>query len=159
MKGDRERLLAAGMDGYVSKPIRPRELYEAVEGLGEGVGPGEGKAAAPTDAVIDWEGALERAGGSPKIRARLAEVFLREAPALVRAIREAKDAESLRRNAHTIKSSLDLFGAAVARATAFRLEELGRDGKVAEAGTAAAELDAQVAEVARAIAASNGGTP
>ncbi len=30
MKGDRERCLEAGMDGYVSKPIQPRELYEAI---------------------------------------------------------------------------------------------------------------------------------
>ena len=31
MKGDQERCLAAGMDGYVSKPIRPAELFEAIE--------------------------------------------------------------------------------------------------------------------------------
>ena len=30
MKGDRERCLAAGMDGYVSKPRNPRELFEAI---------------------------------------------------------------------------------------------------------------------------------
>jgi CheY-like chemotaxis protein len=30
MKGDREQCLAAGMDGYVSKPIRPKELFEAI---------------------------------------------------------------------------------------------------------------------------------
>jgi CheY-like chemotaxis protein len=30
MKGDRERCLEAGMDGYVSKPIRSRELYAAI---------------------------------------------------------------------------------------------------------------------------------
>ena len=33
MKGDRERCLAAGMDGYVSKPIRDKELFETIEDL------------------------------------------------------------------------------------------------------------------------------
>jgi CheY-like chemotaxis protein len=31
MKGDREKCLAAGMDGYISKPIHPQELFDAVE--------------------------------------------------------------------------------------------------------------------------------
>jgi CheY-like chemotaxis protein len=31
MKGDRERCLAAGMDAYLCKPIRSKELFEAVE--------------------------------------------------------------------------------------------------------------------------------
>ena len=33
MKGDRERCLAAGMDGYVSKPVHAKELFEAIETL------------------------------------------------------------------------------------------------------------------------------
>jgi DNA-binding NarL/FixJ family response regulator len=31
MKGDNERFLAAGMDGYISKPIRAQELLEAIQ--------------------------------------------------------------------------------------------------------------------------------
>jgi len=33
MKGDEERCIAAGMDAYVSKPIQPEELFEAIESL------------------------------------------------------------------------------------------------------------------------------
>jgi CheY-like chemotaxis protein len=35
--GDRERCLAAGMDGYVTKPIHPEELFEQIEALIPGV--------------------------------------------------------------------------------------------------------------------------
>jgi CheY-like chemotaxis protein len=30
MKGDRERFLAAGMDGYLAKPFSAEELYTAI---------------------------------------------------------------------------------------------------------------------------------
>jgi two-component system sensor histidine kinase/response regulator len=33
MKGDRERCLEAGMDGYVSKPIRAQQLFETLESV------------------------------------------------------------------------------------------------------------------------------
>lgn len=32
MKGDRERCLAAGMDGYIAKPVKSADLFEAIEG-------------------------------------------------------------------------------------------------------------------------------
>ncbi len=35
LKGDRERCLAAGMDGYVAKPIRAQELFEAMDRLAD----------------------------------------------------------------------------------------------------------------------------
>ena len=31
MKGDRERCLEAGMDDYVAKPIRAKQLFDVIE--------------------------------------------------------------------------------------------------------------------------------
>ena len=52
MKGDREICLAAGMDEYLSKPIKPGELFAMIEsltgvaaGTDEGVGPPPAEAA------------------------------------------------------------------------------------------------------------------
>jgi len=33
LKGDRERCLEAGMDGYIAKPIRAEELFDAIDRL------------------------------------------------------------------------------------------------------------------------------
>jgi CheY-like chemotaxis protein len=48
LQGDLERCLAAGMDGYIPKPVRAGELFAAVEGLlgvaaEQGVGAQEGR--------------------------------------------------------------------------------------------------------------------
>jgi protein-histidine pros-kinase len=31
LQGVKDQCMEAGMDGYISKPIQPRELYEALE--------------------------------------------------------------------------------------------------------------------------------
>jgi two-component system sensor histidine kinase/response regulator len=33
MEGDRQRFLGSGMDGYISKPVHSRELFEVIESL------------------------------------------------------------------------------------------------------------------------------
>jgi CheY-like chemotaxis protein len=77
MKGDRERCLEAGMDGYISKPINGRELKKAIAGALYGrdatqVGQSDKtheQDVAPNSA-ISWDSAqtLERLGGDEKLR-------------------------------------------------------------------------------------------
>jgi two-component system sensor histidine kinase/response regulator len=52
LKGDHERCLSAGMDGYVSKPIRTTELFAAIESVIGKVGEGETDRANPTNGSI-----------------------------------------------------------------------------------------------------------
>jgi signal transduction histidine kinase/FixJ family two-component response regulator len=60
MKGDRERCLAAGMDAYVSKPLRPQELFRVLD---ESVG----RADVPAPGESVDEAVLEQLGGDREL--------------------------------------------------------------------------------------------
>lgn len=142
MKGDRDRFLAAGMDGYVAKPVRPHELYAAVEGF------------APVDAPFEWDAALENVGGDEAMLRELVEMFFVECPKLMQQIREHiadADGPELRRAAHTLKGSAHVFGAAAAAEAAHRLEEIGREEVFADAEEALALLADEVARLLPAL--------
>jgi PAS domain S-box-containing protein len=138
MKGDREECLAAGMDGYVSKPIRRHELQSAmIEVLGSDfvqhtpptVQPA-GQPSASSD--LDWDQALESVEGDEELlRVVLAAIqseCRRRLDETERAVRES-DAETLRRAAHTIHGSLRIFGRTRAAAVAEQIEAVGKSGQ------------------------------
>ena len=91
MKGDRERCLAAGMDGYVSKPLRPQELFEVLEGLARGRSAADPAAAGSASAppAFDLAAALDRVDGDVELMKELAGLFLDECPQRMAEIREA----------------------------------------------------------------------
>lgn len=134
MKGDRERCLAAGMDGYIAKPIRAREFYEIVEGMAANVR--KSQPPGPQDAdqdVIDRDRLLEYAGGSAEAMKELVDLFAVECPKLMKAVRETIDrnaASDLQRAAHTLKGSILIFGARRPAEAALRLETMGREGNL-----------------------------
>ena len=137
MKGDRERCLEAGMDGYVSKPIQTQELFAALAA----VAPAEPAAApaATTEApaapaeeapLLDPTEALARVGGDWDLLKSLAEVFFDSYPAQLAQLREAVgrgDAPTVYRLAHTLVGAVGIFGAKPAVEAAARLEGMGRE--------------------------------
>ncbi len=164
MKGDRDRCIAAGMDDYVSKPFRPRELFEAVEkdrrpeAAAAATGPGSLTGQTPTTAAepapFDRDEALQNVGGNDGFLREMIELFLIECPkqmSAVEATRAAGDPAGLMRAAHTLKGSVSMFAANDATAAARRLEKLGRSGELGDCEAAWAELQRHVARLIDAL--------
>jgi PAS domain S-box-containing protein len=133
MKGDRERCLDAGMDAYVSKPIRASELYAALAAtVGESnkeVDPQEEGPATAAD--LDWNTALERVGGDRHLLCDVIRLFLKEYPGWIGEMHEALAAgntRALTRIGHNLKSCLGTIGARSGFELALNLERLGRNG-------------------------------
>ena len=152
MKGDREQCLAAGMDGYVSKPLQPQELFEVVERLAPvnnttvaadgSVSADSQNQAADPQPVFDRTEALTHVGGDVELLKELIGLFREECPHLLADIHNAitrQDAAKLLISAHTLKGAVSNFGAAPACDAAQRLETMGHDAEwtgVAEAEVA-----------------------
>ena len=157
MTGDRELCLDAGMDGYISKPVKYEALIEEVERQARGAGALTSEAGA---IVASRDRALlDRFGGDASLLADVIGVFLSSEPELrhrMRAAMAAKDAPGLAAAAHNYKGSVGNFEAREAVAAAGRVEDLARGGDLAGAATAFKGLDdaadALRAELERALA-------
>jgi CheY-like chemotaxis protein/HPt (histidine-containing phosphotransfer) domain-containing protein len=133
MKGDRDICLKAGMDDYVSKPIDPDLLLQAINRLihrtpvkpietgGQSEKPDE-----PASCVIyNHEELLKRVGGDEDLSRELLEMFLQEFPQKLNDIKQAlkeDDAPMVARVAHTIKGSSANIGADRIREAALDME-------------------------------------
>ncbi len=154
LKGDRERFLEAGMDGYVAKPIRAQELFQEIERCvpAQASEPAEKSSPAPGAAVASGEAPdraaiLARLDGDVELLGELVELFLQDCPRLFALMREAlakSDAETFERAAHTLRGAVSTFGAPAAVAGARRLEEMARKGDLAQAAEAVQALEAEI---------------
>jgi CheY-like chemotaxis protein len=157
MKGDRERCLAAGMDGYISKPIHVKELFETVANLAPrpaGAGP-PSPGPRPEEASFDPAAALARLNNDPDLLQELAKTFLEDAPRMLQDVREAvvaADARKLRRCAHSLKGAVAIFAEDGAYQAALALETLGQSANLAPAAETLATLEKELQRLYPALA-------
>ena len=162
MSGDRERCLESGMDEYLSKPIRARQIAEKLSILfGKSILETANAAVIPQEnsvepLVIDWKQALEGVDGDRQLLADVIGAFLESLPIVATAIDAAVrsgQAHALERSAHTLKGELMAIGAIPAAESVRKLEMFGRENALTDANAVFAELQQQLAAVREPLAA------
>ena len=128
MVQDRERCMSAGMDGYLTKPIRPAMLLEAIARLGI-VSRGR---QAVRKATLDRAALLDHVGDNPQLLAEIIALFRRDCAKLLASTRAAitrRDAGEFAYGMHTLRGMFRSLAADCAHALAEELEalDLGED--------------------------------
>ena len=141
MKGDEERCLAAGMDSYLTKPIRTQELASVLDQIGVRKDRSEAILVLPAEKpmanAIDLAAALERLDGDRGLFDELTQLFKEDCPRMLEGLRGAiasHDAKGLEHLAHTLMGSSANLGALAVSQAAGEIERLSRTGSVENTG-------------------------
>jgi len=160
LQGDREKALAAGMDDYIPKPVKAEDL-EAV--LARWVSRSDEETREENPAMQEANGAIDSSlpvvdygvihelrqmqlDGEPDLLADLVEVFVDDASARLKTLREAliqADADGVAKTAHALKGSAGNLGASRMAHSAAQLEERGRSGELDGAEVLLEELQSE----------------
>jgi two-component system, sensor histidine kinase and response regulator len=133
MQKDRDNCLAAGMDEYLTKPMKPELLYTTIERVLSQQPNHTPDLPAPP---VNLDSALQTAHGDHALLLALAKVFANGYPSLLKALRQAiqrGDGRSTAQAAHTLKGILSPLGAAPAQALATDLKTMGHTGNLQNA--------------------------
>jgi signal transduction histidine kinase/HPt (histidine-containing phosphotransfer) domain-containing protein/BarA-like signal transduction histidine kinase len=157
LMGDREKCLQAGMDDYISKPVRIVELQSALERWGPLCNRSIDTSfftrpkPAPAESLLDQAMISELRDMPPSdgisMLQELVDLFLQGAPVRIAQIHQAMENPSqLAFHAHALKSMSLNLGAKRIVEIAQKLEDLGRAGAVVDAGPLLKELETSFAQ-------------
>jgi CheY-like chemotaxis protein len=141
-RADADRCLAAGMSSVLVKPVDATKLAQAI---GDAPPPEQEDAASLLDVV----------GGNVELFTRVRDVFAKQTPELLAAMRAAVaagDRDALARHAHKLRGSLSNFPRTSGASLAAGVEAAAREGELAELDAMVDDLEAAVARLTEQLA-------
>ncbi len=160
LKGDREKCLEAGMDGYVPKPVQADALGEEIQRVvlrkGTKMPQRDIHAldAAASERAVNPAELMARVDGDQGLLRDLIDIFREDCPKQLAALREAMASNSAQRIAatsHALKGMLANLAGEKASAVAAHLEQSARHGELEKARESLPELEREIARVAAAL--------
>lgn len=152
MTSDCERCLAAGMDGYLSKPIDPARLFAVVEKGDDGYS-GLDRAVV-TAVTFDQNALLHRLSGDHELMGVVIGMFLEDLPVRLAAIEDAValgNAEALRVAAHALKGAAGNLSVCALVDLTGVLERIGAESRMDAAAAAWQRLSVEAIAVTDAL--------
>jgi two-component system sensor histidine kinase/response regulator len=178
MLGDREKCLAAGMDDYIAKPVQMDELKSVLERWRPAAAPSSARstpsdpswtrpesprirtiidetrwpAASPEPARGEMAGFVDLSGGDPKQMRHFINLYLTQAEEIMKQLEQAIQsgaASEIQYLAHKLKGASATCGITEITVSLRALEQLGEEGKLADAATLFAETTRAYARIRR----------
>jgi CheY-like chemotaxis protein/HPt (histidine-containing phosphotransfer) domain-containing protein len=133
LQGDRARCLESGMNDYITKPVSPESLANALKKwLPQDKN--AGNPSTPSASIIfDKESLLARLMNDENLARNVVECFVKDLPKQITALNsylELDDAISTVRQAHTIKSAAANVGGTALTAVAAIMEKVAKTGNL-----------------------------
>ena len=160
LESDREKCLAAGMDDYVSKPVKSEELIRVLQSCEDRRVKAPETVDAALSAIPGLEGPVDlsvlasfeplQEEGGPDLICELIETLLRDMPQRLVELRKAADGRdglALKRVAHALKGSSANFGARQMATLSEKLEQRIHDGAVEDASVILNQLSQEFERV------------
>ena len=167
MQGDRDRCLEAGMDDYVSKPIQPNELFAAIERVAKRLESNDSELSALIQfpsvspempvmeaGVMDLDQTRTLLEGDEEAVTSLIVIFLSDLGKNCVQLEKAvigNDGKTIGALAHSLKSSVGVFGACLAADAAQRVEHSARRGELEAAKKAVPQLIIEINRLAQGL--------